>query len=247
MDTDQSTGDGHVSGIPGIGYSSSPLESVTEALIFAADEPISARHIARVFSEVSGQPEPGQKDIDDVVEAINGIYELTDRSLRIQRWAGGYRMATTARQMPFLRAYFKNNRLKKLSRSLMETIAILAYRQPATRSDIEFVRGVDCDYALRKLMEFGLVDVVGRSQKIGRALLYGPTDKFLELFGLNTLSDLPNLRELEDLLDDPAFQKERAKALMTTGLQMLDLHSPAEDSGADILNSNDESPEEEEA
>ena len=241
MDQDQSTGDGHLSGIPALGHSSSLLETVTEALIFAADEPITAKHIAKIFSEVSGHPEPARNDIDTAVDTINEIYELTDRALRIKKWAGGYRMATTAPHMPFLKAFFKKNRLKKLSRSLMETVAIIVYRQPATRIDIEFVRGVDCDYSLRKLMEFGLVDVVGRSQKIGRPLLYGTTDKFLELFGINSVSDLPNLRELEEILDDPSFQKERAKVLMTSGLQMLNL-SPAEE---DTPDSNDEPLQEE--
>lgn len=102
----------------------------------------------------------------------------------------------------------------------MESLAILAYRQPVSRSELEFVRGVDCDYAIRKLLEFGLIDVVGRSERVGRPLLYGTTDRFLELFGLHTLDELPNLRELESILDDPAFQKEKAKLLMTTAVQL---------------------------
>ena len=102
----------------------------------------------------------------------------------------------------------------------MESLAILAYRQPVSRSELEFVRGVDCDYAIRKLLEFGLIDVVGRSERVGRPLLYGTTERFLELFGLHTLDELPNLRELESILDDPAFQKEKAKLLMTTAVQL---------------------------
>jgi len=102
----------------------------------------------------------------------------------------------------------------------MESLAILAYRQPVSRSELEFVRGVDCDYAIRKLLEFGLIDVVGRSEKVGRPLLYGTTERFLELFGLHSLDQLPNLRELESILDDPAFQKEKAKLLMTTAVQL---------------------------
>jgi segregation and condensation protein B len=85
---------------------------------------------------------------------------------------------------------------------------------------LEFVRGVDCDYAIRKLIEYGLINVVGRSETIGRPLLYGTTDRFLELFGLGSLTDLPNLRELESILDDPAFQKEKARLLMTTAVQL---------------------------
>jgi segregation and condensation protein B len=222
MDTDSKPADDHLSNVPGQAHTATVLESVTESLIFASDEPMSAKQIARVFSDVSGQDEPSADDIHSAVETINQIYALTDRSFRIEQWAGGFRMATTSDMMPYLKSFFKKNRLKKLSRSLMETAAILVYRQPATKADIEFVRGVDSDYALRKLLEFGLVDVVGRSPKIGRPLLYGTTDKFLELFGLNSVTDLPNLRELEEILDDPSFQKERAKMLMTSGIQMLD-------------------------
>ncbi len=223
MENDSSLGDGSLSNVPGLSHTASLLETVTESLIFASDEPITAKQISGVYSEVSGQSDPAREEIQEAVETINQIYALTDRSFRIEQWAGGYRMATRADQMPFLKSYFKKNRLKKLSRSLMETVAILVYRQPATKSDIELVRGVDSDYAIRKLLEFGLIDVVGRSPKMGRPLLYGTTNKFLELFGLNTVDDLPNLRELEELLDDPSFQKERAKVLMTSGIQMLDL------------------------
>jgi len=133
---------------------------------------------------------------------------------------GGYRFATIPDVAGYVQALFATDRQRRLSRTLMESLAILAYRQPVTRSEIEFVRGVDCDYALRKLLEYGLIDVTGRADTVGRPLVYGTTDRFLELFGLNSLSDLPTLRELESLLDDPAFQKEKARMLMTTGIQL---------------------------
>jgi segregation and condensation protein B len=102
----------------------------------------------------------------------------------------------------------------------METLAILTYKQPASKPEIDYVRGVDSDYALRRLLDVGLVDVVGRSDSVGRPLLYGTTARFLEEFGLSALDDLPNLREIEELLDDPAFNKERARLLMLSGLDM---------------------------
>jgi len=118
----------------------------------------------------------------------------------------------------YVQALQSQTHTKRITRSLMETIAILAYRQPVTKSEIEIVRGVSCDYALRRLLEYRLIDVVGRAESIGRPLLYSTTDRFLDLFGLNAVSDLPNLREIEDILDDPAFQKDRAKLMMTSGL-----------------------------
>ena len=95
----------------------------------------------------------------------------------------------------------------------MEALAVIAYRQPVTRPEVDFIRGVNSDYAIRKLLEMELVDVEGRADSLGRPLLYGTTDLFLEQFGLNSLEDLPTLREVEELLDDPSFDEERAKLL----------------------------------
>ncbi len=198
----------------------SQLERVSEALIFASDEPITAAQIARIYSDVTGEEVPRRQEIEDAVISLNASYELSQRTYRINAWAGGYRMATIPVVSAFVKVLNSGARQRKLTRSLMETLAILSYRQPVPKSEVDFVRGVDCDYALRKLLEYGIIDVVGRSESVGRPLLYGTTDRFLELFGLNSLSDLPNLRELEAILDDPAFQKERAKLLMTSGLQM---------------------------
>ncbi len=91
----------------------------------------------------------------------------------------------------------------------METLAIVAYSQPTTRPEVDFIRGVDSDYAVRKLLEMGLVDIVGRSEAIGKPLLYGTSERFLEQFGLSELAALPKLKEIEELLDDPSLQRER--------------------------------------
>ncbi len=196
------------------------FDAAVEALIFAAEEPIDAKTIARSWAEATGLEEPKQADVDDAVARINERLSETERPYGIERWGGGFRFATRKALAPFLKALFVTDRQRRLSRTLMESLAILAYRQPVSRSELEFVRGVDCDYAIRKLLEFGLIDVVGRSERVGRPLLYGTTDKFLELFGLHSLEELPNLRELESILDDPAFQKEKAKLLMTTAVQL---------------------------
>jgi len=194
--------------------------AAVEALVFAAEEPISAQTIARSWAEATGLDIPNPSEVEDAVGRINQDLEHTNRPYLIERWGGGYRFATRKEVAPILKALFVTDKQRKLSRTLMESLAILAYRQPVSRSELEFVRGVDCDYAIRKLLEFGLIDVVGRSERIGRPLLYGTTDRFLELFGLHSLDELPNLRELESILDDPAFQKEKAKILLTTAVQL---------------------------
>jgi len=196
------------------------FDAAVEALVFAAEEPIGAKTIANSWAEATGLDVPDPSEIEQAIERINHALVETGRPYAIEKWGGGYRFATRKGLAPFLKALFVTDRQRKLSRTLMESLAILAYRQPVSRSELEFVRGVDCDYAIRKLLEFGLIDVVGRSEKVGRPLLYGTTERFLELFGLHSLDQLPNLRELESILDDPAFQKEKAKLLMTTAVQL---------------------------
>lgn len=199
------------------GVGSTRVERVVEALVFAADEALSARRIAAIFTEVTGGERPSDADIDHSVETLNTRYTAEDRPLRIERWSGGYRMATVPDVAPFVKALFHSEQVHRLSRSLMETLAILAYRQPVTKPEVDFVRGVDSDYAMRRLLELGLIDVRGRADSVGRPLLYATTERFLELFGLNSLDDLPNLREVESILDDPSFHRERAVLLMKAG------------------------------
>lgn len=189
------------------------LMQVAEAMIFAADEPVSPRRIANVYAEVTGRVAPSVEDVKEIAERLNHTYAENGRAFEIHEWAGGYRMATRTTLSPFVKLLFGQEQETSLSRSLMETLAILAYKQPVTRPEVDFIRGVNSDYAIRKLMEYGLVDVEGRSDSLGRPLLYGTTDKFLEQFGLKSLDDLPTLREAEELLDEPAFNQERAKLL----------------------------------
>ena len=189
------------------------LEEAAEAIIFAADEPVSAERIAEIVSEVTGQSDLDSSRVEDAVERLNDEYAAADRAIEIHEWGGGYRMATRSPLSPFVKTLFVGEQETSLSRSLMETLAVVAYRQPVTRPEVDFIRGVNSDYAIRKLLEMDLVDVEGRADSLGRPLLYGTTDLFLEQFGLKDLDELPTLREVEELLDDPAFDEERAKLL----------------------------------
>jgi segregation and condensation protein B len=190
-----------------------PLEQVVEALIFAADEPVTAERIGAVVAEVTGRPAPAPEAVEAAVDGLNRAYAEDGRALAIQRWAGGFRMTTRRPMAPFVKALYVEERSTSLSRSLMETLAVVAYRQPVTRPEVDFIRGVNSDYAIRKLMEMGLADVQGRADTLGRPLLYGTTSRFLAQFGLDTLADLPTIREVEELLDDPHFNRERAQLL----------------------------------
>lgn len=196
------------------------LARAVEALVFATNEPVAADQIAEVFAEITREARPSPDQIQQTVDRLNASYEQEGRALRIRAWAGGFRMSTIEEVAPYLKAFFRHDRQRRLTRSLMETLAILTYKQPATKPEIDYVRGVDSDYALRRLLDNGLIDVVGRSQSVGRPLLYGTTSHFLETFGLSDLDDLPNLREIEELLNDPSFNNERARLLMLQGLDM---------------------------
>lgn len=214
----------NVSGFGAAG--SNRLEQVVEALVFAAEHPVSGIRIAEIFGEVTGQERPSEQDVLHAVDTLNDRYDEQDRPLRIEAWSGGFRMATIPEVAPYIKELFQEQRQRRLSRSLLETLAILAYRQPTTKPEVEFVRGVDCDYSIRRLLEMGLIDVVGRSESVGRPLLYGTSARFLELFGLNAIGDLPNLREIETILDDPAFHREKALLLMKSGLSEMKAATP---------------------
>ena len=189
------------------------LAEAAEAIIFAADDPVPAARIAEIVAEVTGNTDVTAEEVEAAVRRLNEEYRAADRALEIHEWGEGYRMATRSTLSPFVKTLFLGEQEKSLSRSLMETLAVVAYRQPVTRPEVDFIRGVNSDYAIRKLLEMGLVDVEGRADSLGRPLLYATTQRFLEQFGLNSLEDLPTLREVEELLDDPAFDEERAKLL----------------------------------
>lgn len=197
------------------GHSSSEhtLQEATEAIIFAADEPVEPTRIGEIVAEVTGGSQPSTEEIEAAVERLNQTYREKEHAFEIKQWAGGYRMVTRSSLAPFVKTLFVGEQETSLSRSLMETLAVIAYRQPVTRPEVDFIRGVSSDYSIRKLMEMDLVDVRGRADSLGRPLLYGTTDRFLEQFGLDALDDLPTLREVEELLDDPSFDEERAQLL----------------------------------
>lgn len=193
------------------------FDRAVEAMVFAAAEVLTAARIAAVLTEVMGLDVHAEQ-VQEAVARLNAAYGHQERAFCIAEWAGGYRMATVPAVAPYVKALQQYSHRQRLSRSLLETLAVLAYRQPVTRPEVEFIRGVDAGYALQKLMEMGLADVTGRGASVGRPLLYGTTARFLELFGLRSLDDLPNLREVESLLNDPAFNREKARLLMQGGL-----------------------------
>lgn len=207
----------------------SSLARVAESLIFAAEEPVSAATIADIYSEATGEDTIELSDVEETIEVLNAFYQETGRTFRIEFWSGGYRMATVEEVASYIRALLENEKERKLSRSLMETLAVVAYRQPVSKPEIDHIRGVNADYALRRLLELRFIAVVGRDDSVGRPLVYGTTDQFLEQFGIGKLEDLPRPREIEELLEDPAFTRERAELLSSLEEPELPDPQPADD------------------
>ena len=167
------------------------MASVIEAVLFASDEPLSAARLCDISG--AGGVRPIRKHIED----LNAAYTANNNAFRIEEIAGGYQMLTLSVYNVWLRKLLRVRDDSKLSQAAVETLAIIAYKQPIMRADIEAIRGVTAGEMIRSLIYKGLVKVVGRAEVIGRPMLYGTTKKFLEVFGLKSLKDLPKAEELK--------------------------------------------------
>jgi segregation and condensation protein B len=135
--------------------------------------------------------------------------------------AGGYQFATLSDYAEWLGKLYKEQGRRKLSQSGVETLAIVAYKQPVTKAEIEKIRGVNCDYVLKTLLEKELLTVTGRAESVGRPLLYGTTKEFLKHFGLNDITDLPRPREIEEILGESQFETERRMLEAQEGAELI--------------------------
>lgn len=165
------------------------MKPILESLLFVSDSPIRLETLLEIFSGSS------KETILEGIEQIRREYEDDSKGFELVEVAGGYQFRTKPKCSEWVHR-LKKNRVVKLSRSAMETLAIVAYRQPIIRPEIERIRGVDSGWVLRALMEKGLIKIVGRKDLPGRPIIYGTTKAFLELFGLNSLADLPTLKEI---------------------------------------------------
>ncbi len=170
---------------------------ILEALILASPEPVSAARLA----EILPRAKPG--DVRDWVEELNAEYAQQGRAFEIASVAGGYQVRTLPELADYVQRLLPTRPLR-LSRAALETLAVVAYRQPITRAEVEHVRGVDVGATLKGLLERQLVRIAGHREVPGKPLLYGTTRRFLEIFGLEKLDDLPSLRSIEELTAEMA-------------------------------------------
>lgn len=168
--------------------------NIVEALILASPEPLSVKRI----SESSPDLTPAK--IANSVMELNVRYESTGTSFRIREVAGGYQYYILPDYTKYVDALFTRHRKMRLTRAALETLAIVAYKQPVTKVEIDHIRGVESDGVLHNLLEKSLVIIKGRSESVGRPLQYATTDEFLKFFGLNKLEELPEMSEIEELI-----------------------------------------------
>lgn len=166
------------------------MESAVEAVLFASDESLTAARLADIVGT-------GVRQIRQHIKNLNDKYQANNNAFRIEQIAGGYQMLTLSPYNHWLKKLLRVRSDSKLSPAALETLAIIAYKQPVMRADIEAIRGVAVGEIIRNLMYKGLVKIVGRAEVLGRPMLYGTTKKFLETFGLNSLKDLPKIEELK--------------------------------------------------
>ncbi|MEQ9264247.1 MAG: SMC-Scp complex subunit ScpB [Balneolaceae bacterium] len=211
----------------------SRLSSVIEALIFSSGEPISGEKIRAIIVENEEQIEINEETVSDFVDKLNQRYDENGMSFRIEKLAGGYTFVTQSKYHYWLSVFQHENAYRKLSQSAIESLAIVAYRQPITKPEVDQIRGVDSGYIIRQLMEKALVEVAGRADGPGKPLLYRTTKHFLKHFGLNTVADLPKPREIEEILKDDDMAEHRQllleRQLMMDEFEEEETEQPAEE------------------
>ena len=170
------------------------LRNHVEALIFTSPKPIKEEEIKACLEEMFDTDVP----LDDITKTIDQLveqYEGEGFSLEISKVGGGYQFFTKPAYQASIGILLKQQSKRRLSMATMETLSIIAYKQPIIKSEVEKIRGVNCDYTIQKLLEKELVEIQGKSDTVGRPLIYGTTLKFMEHFGINELRDLPTPRD----------------------------------------------------
>ena len=200
---------------------------IVEAILFASHAPLGASEIARA------DPELDEDDVETAVQELRRMYDENGRAFQVMEIAEGYQILTRPEFAPYLERFDTVPRPSRLSGPALEALAIIAYRQPIGRLDVEYIRGVNSSGVVRTLQDRGLIDVVGRAEGLGRPLLYGTTQRFLEHFAFNSLEDLPRPEDL------PVVLRDRVPLGPENGAQPNDEAGPERDPTLDLASSVD--------
>jgi segregation and condensation protein B len=202
------------------------LKQQIEVLIFTSDEVISAKAIQQAL----GERKVKVAEVEAAIDELNQVYEQTGRTFRIRHIAEGYRFLTEKQFSRTVQTALQPKLTRRLSQAALETLAIISYKQPISRTEIESIRGTNIDYVIRALMEKNLIYVSGRSESVGKPLLYGTTKEFLDYFNLRSLADLPKPREIDELMregDAQELLKQELNSRLKVELETDDLEKDA--------------------
>ena len=193
------------------------LKSAIESMMFIWGEPLDIKDIADVFNV-------DKKEVYECCRELMEEYQQEGRGIVIREVNKSFQFTTRPENLPYIERLCTPTRRRRLSQSALETLAIVAYRQPVTKGEIEAIRGIRCDRVMEGLAKKGLVREVGRSETVGRPILYGTTDEFLKQFGFETLKELPDIKDIEGLLESDLLNAEfSGEAQDSVSLQQISL------------------------
>lgn len=191
------------------------MQNHIEALIFCSPTPIKVTDIKACLSEMFNADVP-EEDIAGALQRIDEKFQAEEFSFQLFKASGGYQFLTKPAYQASIGIMLKQQSKKRLSTSAMETLSIIAYKQPISKTDIENIRGVNCDYAVQKLLDKGLIEITGKAESIGRPMLYGTTQKFMEYFGINDLIELPVPKDFVGEVNTIGENSESAQSTEST-------------------------------
>lgn len=176
------------------------IDAAVEAILLSVDRPIPSAKVAEPLAPLLDS-DITPEAVEASIERLNEHYDQSGRSFRIEPVSGGFRLMTRPEHAPVIAAMHRARASTRLTRASLETLAIVAYRQPMTRAELESIRGVACGEVLRSLLDRKMLKITGRAEELGRPMLYGTTAQFLDAFGLASIKDLPKPEELADRLE----------------------------------------------
>ena len=168
-----------------------------EALIFCAHSPIKLSELKSCLGEMFNAEVP-EEDVLNAIKKLEEKYSSDEFSFQIYKSAGGYQFLTKPAYQASIGIMLKQQSKKRLSTSSMETLSIIAYKQPISKTELENIRGVNCDYAVQKLLDKGLIEILGKAESVGRPIMYGTSPKFMEYFGISDLKELPTPKDFSE-------------------------------------------------
>lgn len=187
----------------------STLSSVIESIIFASPEPVAVSDLCKILNQHEAALSISTQEVHEVVDFLMDKHERCGLSFSIRKVGDRYQFATRSVYHSWLKGFQHVNENRKLSQTAIETLSIIAYKQPVTKPEIDQIRGVDSGYSVKTLLEKNLVEVAGRKQVPGKPLMYRTSSAFLEHFGLTEVQELPRPREIDEILQDKGMEEHR--------------------------------------